>query len=305
MKLYQSLDEIPRGERHVITIGTFDGVHLGHRLIITALVRSARELNARSLVITFHPHPQEVLRRTGEPVPILTTIEERMVEMERAGVDAVAVLPFTRELANTPWQEFCELLMEKSGLVHFVVGHDHAFGKNREGNAAAMAGMGARRGFGVTEIGPLVLGEEAVSSTKIRRALMSGDIEKATSYLGRHYSFQGTVVRGDGRGRSLGIPTANIRPLEAAKLIPMNGVYCVQLLIDGEKFRGMANIGVRPTFTEGITTTIEANLFDFDRDIYEQVVTIEFLKFVRSEQKFASAAAFMEQLERDRAVCKE
>lgn len=304
MKLYQTLDDIPRGQRTVITIGTFDGVHRGHRLIIDALVGAARSLDAQSMVVTFDPHPQEVLRKTGDPVPILTTIDERVAEFGRLGVDAMAVIPFTREFADTPWREFCDRLIADAGLVHVVVGHDHAFGRNREGNAEALKSMGAERGFGLTEIGPLVVGDEAISSTKIRRALLGGDLDKATDYLGRHYGLHGTVVRGDGRGRSLGIPTANIRPLEASKLIPANGVYCVRLELDGESFDGMANIGLRPTFTDATQRTIEANLFDFDTDIYDRSVNLLFRKFVRSEQKFASATEFLEQLERDRAVCK-
>jgi riboflavin kinase/FMN adenylyltransferase len=196
------------------------------------------------------------------------------------------------------------MLIDRIGLAEFVVGHDHAFGKGRQGTAEALTGYGAERGFGVTEIGPLLAGEETISSTKIRRALLAGDLEKANDYLGRAYSIEGTVVRGDGRGRTLGIPTANIRPNDPAKLVPMNGVYCVRLTVDGETFGGMANIGVRPTFTDAVERTIEANLFDFDRDIYERSVTLEFRKFVRSERKFASGEEFLEQLEKDREVCR-
>jgi riboflavin kinase/FMN adenylyltransferase len=304
MKVYHSLGEIPRIENTAITIGTFDGMHRGHRLIIDALTARARELGGRSLVITFHPHPQEVLRKTGEAVPLLTTIDERIAEFEKLGVDAVLVLPFTTEFAALPWQEFCDLLLKHCGIAHIIFGHDHAFGRNREGNAASLRSYGAGHGFGVTEIGPLVLEGEAISSTKIRRALASGDIEKASHYLGRPYGIIGTVVRGDGRGRTLGIPTANIRPTDPAKLIPSNGVYCVTLTVDGESFSGMANIGVRPTFTEGIERTIEANLFDFDRAIYERTVLLEFRKFVRSERKFSSGEEFLAQLEKDRAVCR-
>lgn len=305
MRLYRSFQELPEGTRTVATIGTFDGVHRGHRVIIDALTAKAREIGGRSMVITFHPHPQEVLRRTEDPVPILTTIEERMAELEKLGVDAMMILEFTRELADTPWQEFCDLLIREIGLAHLIMGHDHAFGKNREGNAESLRVYGAEKGFEVTEIGPLVMGEETISSTKIRRALMNGDIARGSEYLGRLYSLEGTVVRGDGRGRELGIPTANIRPLDPAKLIPANGVYCVTLIIDGELFNGMANIGLRPTFTDATVRTIEANLFDFDRDIYDRAVTLQFRKFVRSEQKFGSKEEFLAQLAQDRAACRE
>lgn len=302
MKRYHSLDELPAGRR-VLTIGTFDGIHLGHRSILDALLDAARQKEAGSLVITFDPHPQQVLRRTGDSVPVLTTIDERAAILESLGIDELAVIPFTQEFAGTPWQDFCEVLIEKAGLVHFVVGHDHAFGRNREGNAEALRQLGAERNFGVTEIGPLFIADEAISSTKIRRALHAGDIDKATLYLGRPYALDGIVVRGDGRGRTLGIPTANIRPIDDTKLIPMNGVYCVGLDEGGQTYRGMANIGVRPTFTDGSVRTIEANLFDFDRDIYERSVRLEFRKFVRSERTFASADEFLGQLAHDRACC--
>jgi len=304
MKLHHSIADVPFRADTVVTIGTFDGVHRGHRLIIDELIATAGKLNGRSLIITFHPHPQEVLRKTGSSVPILTTIDERAAEMERLGVDDMAILPFTRELADTPWQEFCEWLIRGVGVAHIIVGHDHAFGRNREGNAESLRRLGAERGFGITEIGPLVVGDEAISSTKIRRGLLGGDLARANDYLGRPYSIQGTVVRGDGRGRTLGIPTANIRPLDPAKLIPMNGVYCVSLTVDGERFDGMANIGVRPTFTEGVEKTMEVNLFEFDRNIYGHVVMLEFRKFVRSEQKFGSKEEFLAQLERDRGACR-
>ena len=237
-------------------------------------------------------------------MPLLTTIDERIAEFEKLGVDGVLVLPFTAEFAALPWQEFFDMLLKHCGVAHIIFGHDHAFGRNREGNAASLRGYGAEHGFGVTEIGPLVIEGEAISSTKIRRALVAGDIEKASHYLGRPYGIIGTVVRGDGRGRTLGIPTANIRPTDQAKLIPPNGVYCVSLTVDGESFAGMANIGVRPTFTEGTERTIEANLFDFDRDIYERTVLLEFRKFVRSERKFSSGEEFLAQLDKDRAVCR-
>lgn len=303
MKIYRSLDDIPFNERTVLTIGTFDGVHRGHRVILDELVRRARDLGGRSVVLTFHPHPQVILRKRGDVVPLLSTIEERAAELERLGIDALLVLEFTMEVAGTPWQEFVDSLIERVGLRHLVVGHDHAFGKGREGNVHAVTDYGRERGFGVTEIGPLQIGEDAVSSTKIRRALLAGELDKANDYLGRPYLVEGRVVRGDGRGRSIGLPTANVEPIDPEKLLPGNGVYCVRMTVDGRELRGMANIGVRPTFTDGTVRTLEVNLFDFDQDIYDHVVNVEFRKFVRSEQKFPSKEAFLAQLEEDRRVC--
>lgn len=309
IQIYRSLEEVPSDDRSgIVTVGTFDGVHLGHRKIIEELTERAKSLQGRSIVVTFDPHPQSVLLRTGSTVQILTTVEERAIELERLGVDILVVLEFTAEFAAIEWKEFADSLLASLAMAHLVVGHDHAFGRKREGTVEKLEEYGARTGegvssFGVSRVPPYILNEETVSSSKIRRALAAGDIAKATEFLGRPYSLEGSVVRGDGRGKSLGIPTANIRPIHDQKLIPVNGVYCVGMRVDDLEERGMANVGVRPTFTEGIERTIEVNLFEFDRDIYEQVVTLEFRKFVRSEQKFASAEAFLAQLAADRGVC--
>jgi riboflavin kinase/FMN adenylyltransferase len=303
MNIVHSPTEVRFDRRTAITIGTFDGVHLGHRAIIETLVARARAMNGRSVVVTFHPHPQVVLRRKGDDVKLLTSAEERDRLLEELGVDIVIILEFTPELAATPWREFIDRFIENVGIGHIVFGHDHAFGRNREGTADALRALGREVGFEVTEVGPLDIEGDAVSSTKIRRALAVGDLETAGRYLGRRYSVTGTVVRGDGRGRTLGIPTANVAPLEEAKLLPADGVYCVEMLVGEERHRGMANIGLRPTFTDATVRTLEVNLFDFDGDLYERTVSVEFVRFVRGERKFASAEEFLEQLARDRAVC--
>lgn len=287
----------------VLTVGSFDGVHLGHRVIVQGLLAQARSMNARSMAVTFDPHPQEVLRKTGDSVPILTTVQERTEQLAELGVDAVLVLPFTAAFAATPWQDFLGQLMQHVGVAHIIVGHDHGFGHDRQGSSDLLAQFGQGHGFGVTQVGVMVIDGVSVSSTKIRRALLEGNLDAANAWLGRRYSLDGTVVRGDGRGRALGIPTANIRPVHPNKLIPRHGVYAVTAVIDGQRFRGMANIGVRPTFTQGTEQTIEANLFDFDQDIYQRVIRIEFRKFVRLERKFASREEFLDQLTQDRRDC--
>jgi riboflavin kinase/FMN adenylyltransferase len=240
-------------------------------------------------------------------VPILTPIDIKLELLEACGVDAVIIVPFTTEFAATPWREFVAGLIDNVGLAHMVVGHDHAFGKNREGNAESLREYGAERGFTFTQVGPFLLEGEAISSTKIRRGLSEGKVEEAAQWLDRPYAVRGTVVRGDGRGRQLGIPTANVRPDSASQLIPGNGVYCVRLRRGKEAqfHNGMANIGVRPTFTDGTVRTLEVNLFDFDDELYHQQVTVEFLRFVRFEQTFPSKEAFLEQLEEDRRTCRE
>ncbi len=306
MKIYYDISDVPHRPDTALTIGTFDGVHRGHRAILEELLRAARGMNGRSMVLTFDPHPQEVLRKTGEAVPLLTPIALKLELLESLGVDGVIVVPFTREFAATPWREFVASLIEKVGLAHMVVGHDHAFGKNREGNAESLREYGAERGFTFTQVGPLLVNGEAISSTKIRRAIAEGKVEEANEWLGRPYALQGTVVKGDGRGRQLGIPTANIRPGSESQLVPHNGVYCVRLRRENDPraYRGMANIGVRPTFTEGRVRTIEANLFDFDDELYHQRVTLEFLSFVRFEETFPSKEAFLARLEEDRRICR-
>jgi len=305
MNVHREIGGPGRDQRTCLTIGTFDGVHRGHQLILEELRLHAADLAGRSMVITFHPHPQLVLRRHGDSVPILTTLDERIALLESAGVDDLLILEFTPEVAATPWQEFARRLIDTIGVGHIIFGHDHAFGRDRQGTASTVRLLGESEGFGVTEVGPLIVDGETISSTKIRRALATGDLDRATEYLGRHYSLRGRVVRGDGRGRTLGIPTANIELLDPAKLIPMEGVYAVSMEIDGITVRGMANIGRRPTFTTGGERTIEVNLFDFDDDIYHNVVRVVFRKFVRSERKFDSVDEFLAQLEEDRIFCRE
>ncbi len=261
------------------------------------------------MVLTFDPHPQEVLRKTGSPVPILTPIEVKLRLLASLGIDATIVLPFTREFAATPWQNFIDQLIEYAGLAHMVVGHDHAFGRNREGNAESLREYGAEKGFTFTQVGPLFVDGEMISSTKIRQALSEGKTEQANRWLDRPYALSGTVVRGDGRGRQIGVPTANIRPLHPNQLVPANGVYAVRMSIGEENQRsihsGMANIGVRPTFTDGSERTLEVHLFDFADELYHREVTVEFLKFIRSERKFGSKEEFLAQLEKDREACQQ
>jgi len=297
---FENLQPNPRS---VVTVGAFDGVHRGHQQIIGYLVEKAREIGGRSVVVTFDPHPQEVLRRGGTTVSILTTLEERAREFERLGVDLLVVVPFTTETAATSWRNFLDTLKSQLGLAEIVMGYDHAFGRNREGTPSVIRRAGEAEGFAVTEIGPLLVDGVTVSSTKIRAALLEGDVALAAHYLGRPYTLSGTVIRGDGRGRSIGLPTANIAPDHAAKLVPSNGVYCVTVEVEGEEARGMTNIGVRPSFTDGRIRTIETHLLDFDHDIYHTSITLRFRRFVRSEQTFDGPQAFLAQLALDRAAC--
>lgn len=304
---YNTIESIPFAAGTALTIGTFDGVHLGHRSIIRELLNVARGSGERSVVLTFDPHPQQVLRRTGEGVPILTPIERKGELLEELGIDILGVIPFNREFAATPWREFVDRLVDQIGLAHMVVGHDHAFGKGREGNAERLREYGAERGFTFTQIGPLLVDGSPISSTRIRKAVASGYVETGARLLGRPYRLSGRIVRGDQRGRELGFPTANLEPFDPDQLVPGSGVYATRMVIPGESeggprglVPGMTNIGLRPTFTDGSRQTIETHLFDFSDELYDRTVSIEFVKLLRFEKKFDSKESFLEQLGRDR-----
>ena len=306
MDQYHGIEQIPRLPGTALTIGTFDGLHLGHRAILRELCRVAESSGSRSLLITFDPHPQQVLQKTGEGVPLLTTLDRKRELLEEIGVDALGVIPFSLEFAATPWQEFVDRLIDQVGIGHMVIGHDHAFGKGREGNAERLRAYGGERGYTFTQVGPLSFGGQPVSSTRIRRALLAGEVAEAATLLDRPYRLPGTIVRGAERGRTLGFPTANLKPIDPLLLVPGSGVYATRMAIvdresgGTEMVGGMTNIGVRPTFTEGEERTIETHLFDFSDELYDREVSLEFVKLLRYERKFSSKETFMEQLQNDR-----
>ena len=307
MELLHDIESIVPVPGTALTIGTFDGVHLGHRSIIAELCRVAESSRSRSLVITFDPHPQQILKKTGSSVPLLTTLNRKYELLAELGVTTLVVIPFSHEFASTPWQEFVDRLVEKTGLGHMVVGHDHAFGKGREGNAERLRAYGAERGFTFTQVGPLQLDGEPISSTRIRKALLEGNVAEGARLLDRPYRLPGVIVRGDQRGRTLGFPTANLKPVDPDLLVPGKGVYATRMMIpivgseERQAVGGMTNIGVRPSFTEGEELTVETHLFDFSDELYDREVSLEFVKLLRYERKFPSKEAFMEQLQQDQA----
>jgi len=255
----------------------------------------------RVVVVTFDPHPQIVLARPDrEPLALLTSIEERCERLSNVGVDDVVVIPFTTEFAQTPADEFVRELVSYIDVQHFFIGHDHAFGKNRGGNEELLRHLGAELGFYVERIPPLETEGIVVSSTLVRKTLKSGDIELAASMLGSPYIVRGTVVKGDGRGSTLGIPTANVVPAEPHKLIPANGVYVVTVRHGDAEYLAMANIGVRPTFTSDTVPILEVHILQFDNDIYNTTLDVKFHKRLRGEQKFGSREEFLAQLEQDK-----
>lgn len=288
-------------------MGTFDGVHLGHQAILNTLLSRSAEYGARTMVITFDPHPQIVLQKPDrEPLQLLTVIQERLSLFHRMRVGNVLVIPFTREFAATDATEFIrDFLVQKIGLSHVLIGYDHMFGKNRSGNEDMLKTLGAECDFTVETVEARSAGDDVISSTKIRKTLKNGDLDQANAMLGYPYMLQGRVIRGDGRGRKLGIPTANIESLTPHKLLPKQGVYLVSSQLDGKKVYGMANLGTRPTFTDDVLPTLEVHFLEWDKMLYDREIVISFLKFIREERKFASLDLFMSQLYDDRMTCLE
>ncbi len=297
----ERVENVPNG---IITVGTFDGVHLGHRFIIENVQARAKALGAATTVVTFEPHPQLVLRRANKPdIHILTTAEEKIRIFQELGIDRLVILKFTPAFANTPSEDFVRnVLYEKIGFREIVIGHDHGFGKNREGDFHTLLTLGRELGFTVHQLEAFRLDGLRVSSSKIRQALLAGDVALAAKLLGRPYALSGRVVRGEGRGKDLRFPTANIEPEGPAKLIPADGVYAVRVtLAQGQHHKGMMNIGRRPTFNSNAgRRVVEVHLFDFDDDLYGCPITVEFVQRLREERPFAHAEALIEQLKKDK-----
>ena len=293
--------KIKKNNRSVLTVGTFDGVHLGHQAILRYLNERAAKADGRSVVVSFDPHPREVV--LGQHVPLLTTLEERGDLLEAFGIDRFVVLPFTRDLSNLEPEDYVEqVLIETIGLREIVIGYDHRFGRNRKGDRATLEALGAEHGFSVDVIPEQIVHEVTVSSSEIRRLLgEEGDVAEAAAMLGRPYALTGTVIRGDQRGRTIGYPTANLRVHGDRKLVPKPGVYAVRVTLGGEAFGGMMNVGRRPTFETDGALSAEVHLFDFGREIYGRELEVAFVERIRDEVKFSGPDALVEQLRLDEA----
>jgi len=287
----------------VVTTGAFDGVHLGHQAILRYLVARAAEIGGTPTMVTFEPHPREVL--TGERVPLLTTIAERAAYAGALGVERMVVVPFTRDLSMLEPEDYVdELLIGTIGLREAVIGFDHHFGRKRRGTRQLLQEIGGARGFTVDVIPEQVVRGTSVSSSAIRGLLMdAGDAVGAASLLGRQYALAGRVVPGDGRGKSIGYPTANVEPLDPRKIIPATGVYAVRVdLPEGRSAGGMMNVGRRPTFQTDGALTVEVHLFDIDEDLYGQSLTLHLVDRLRDERRFAGVEELVAQLGRDRVA---
>lgn len=301
MNTYNSISEFPN-KKTVVTIGTFDGVHLGHKKVIAKIISNAEELNCESTVLTFFPHPRVVLQN-GESLKLLNTIEEKKLLLDKLGLTNLIIHPFDNEFAQLSAEDFAKKILIDQLHVHkIIIGYDHRFGKNRSADIKDLLLFGQKYGFEVEQISAQEIDEIAISSTKIRTSLEEGAITLANGYLGYNYFFSGTVVKGNQLGRTLGFPTANIQIAEDYKLIPKKGVYIVKSKINGKDCIGMMNIGTRPT-VDGKNQSIEVHFLDQNIDLYNKKITIELLAFIREEQKFESVEALKNQLEKDKQFC--
>lgn len=301
MNIIQSISNYEETKPIAITIGTFDGVHIGHKKIVDRLIHDAKELGLVPTVLTFFPHPRMVLQKDAE-IKLLNTIAERGVILEKLGLEQLIIHPFTVDFSRLSATEFVrDLLVNKLHTKKIIIGYDHRFGRNRTANITDLIAFGNTLNFEVEEIPAQEINEVSVSSTKIRKALEDGDIVMANKYLGYRYMLTGTVKRGKGLGRQIQFPTANIKIEEKYKLIPKNGVYVVQCTIAEEIVSGMMNIGFNPT-VKGKKRSIEVHFFDFNQDLYDQEIQIDIIQRIRDEEKFESIDALKQQLVLDRKI---
>ena len=300
MKIYHNIDDFKAINGAVVTIGTFDGVHEGHRRIISKITELAKESGGESVILTFFPHPRMILHPEDQSIKLITTMPEKAELLEALGVDHLIITPFSRDFSNqTPEQYIEQVLVKQIGTKKIVIGYDHRFGKDRSGGLEDLQRLAPVYGFEVMEIPEQDINEVAVSSTRIRKALLESDIATANTFLGYPFFITGKVIRGDQIGRKIGYPTANIQPIESYKLIPGDGIFAVGLYIEGAYYQGMAYIGQRPT-VNGITRNIEVNIFYFYKEIYNQNIRMEFLHYIRGDIKFDSLEALTAQLAQDK-----
>jgi riboflavin kinase/FMN adenylyltransferase len=299
VKVYKGLDEFEKLESAIVTTGTFDGVHQGHRKILNRLIEVAKKNKGESVLLTFFPHPRMVLQPDSD-LKLINTIDEKIELLRQVGIDHLIIHPFTREFSRTTSLEFVrDLLVNKIGTTKLVIGYDHHFGRNREGSFEHLKEFGPIYGFEVEEISVQDVDNVNVSSTKVRKALEDGEVDLASNYLGYPFFIHGVVVHGQKNGRELGYPTANLEIQNPYKLIPANGIYAVKVEIGGKLFRGMLNIGTRPTMELGGDISVEVHIFDFKESIYGQELTVSFIKRIRSEKKFETRDALIAEMEKD------
>ncbi|MGN6645674.1 MAG: bifunctional riboflavin kinase/FAD synthetase [Cytophaga sp.] len=300
MKIYRDIKEFKPLSKAVVTIGAFDGVHIGHKKILNRLTELSSLVNGESVLITFWPHPRLVLKKDAEPIALLNTLEEKIHLLDTFHIDHLLILNFNEEFSKLTADAFIENILIKSiGTRYLVLGYDHRFGHDREGSIDYLNANKERFNIEPVEIPKQEIESLAISSTLIRQALLHGDSKLANQNLGYSYLLRGFVIEGNKLGRTIGFPTANIFIEDQDKLIPKNGVYAVYVYIEGERYKGMLNIGVRPTVTNDLRRTIEVHIFDFSQDIYGKTVRLELLTYMRPEVKFNGIDALIEQLKQD------
>lgn len=291
-----------RFDKSILTLGNFDGLHIGHQELVKMIISRAREVGAVSMVVTFRPHPLKILAPDKCP-PLISIYEEKIRLFEKLGIDVLVKIPFTVEFSTMSPEDFVrDILCGKLGASEIFVGYNYRFGKGREGDTRKLRSLGEKYGFTVREINQIAVNGEVISSTQIRSLIKDGDVEHAAKLLGRAYAISGIVVRGDGRGKGLGFPTANIAPKHT--LVPSDGVYAVRLVVREGVYDGIANIGMRPTFNKK-TLAIEVNVFNFNEDIYGEDISLSFIKKIRDEKKFKGADALVRQIRSDIEVARE
>lgn len=299
MRVFRSLEAYEQVKSPVVTIGTFDGVHIGHQKILNRLNALAREKGGESLLLTFWPHPRFVLQPEND-LKLLNSLDEKIELLEHYGLQNVLIVPFTVEFSRLSAIEFIrDLLVNTIGTSKLVIGHDHRFGKNREGTFEDLKEGGEVYGYELEQIPPQEIDDVTVSSTKVRNALLEGAIEQANEYLGHPYLLKGTVVMGDQLGRTLGYPTANLKPDHERKLVPADGVYLVRVKVKEQSYFGLFSIGNRPTIQAEGERRLEVYILDFDEDIYGSEIKVEFLQWIRADKAFESKEALAEQMDRD------
>lgn len=302
MKVYTNFDELGEIKNPVLTIGTFDGVHIGHQKIIEKIKAEAKKMNGETVLFTFFPHPRLVINPNDNSLRMIQTIEEKKEVLAKLGLDHLIIFPFTKEFSQVTAQEFIKnFLVDKLNLKVIVVGYDHRFGKGREGNIELLKRYSKEYNYKVIEIPAQEIEEVNVSSTRIRKAILSGDIETANAFLSAPFKLTGHVIKGKQLGRTIGYPTANLEILDALKVIPAIGIYVVKVFLEnGNSYRGMMSIGKNPTVTACSSIKMEVNLFDFEGDLYDQQITVQFLKYLRNEVKFESVEQLKKQLDEDK-----
>jgi riboflavin kinase / FMN adenylyltransferase len=306
MRVFEGLKDVEKISHPVVTIGTFDGVHLGHQQILRQLITASKEQSGESVLFTFYPHPRMVLNGDHHGLQLIQTQEEKIEKLQRTGLQNLIIFPFSLDFAMlTAYQFLKEILVGRIGARTIIIGYDHQFGNDREGNIDFMRRYASEFGYKVIEIPAETINEMNVSSTKIRQAILDGDLEQANRFLGAPFCLNGKVIQGNQIGRTLHFPTANLHIEDTTKIIPANGVYAVEVVHKGSLFSGMMNIGERPTIVTNKGRTLEVHIFDFEEDLYGQTLTVRLLKRTRSEQIFPNLEALSQQLKKDEAFIRD